>query len=1064
MNIAELFIRRPIATGLIMAGILIFGIMGYRLLPVSELPNVDYPTISINANLPGASPDTMAASVATPLEKQLSTIAGIDNMTSTNSQGSTSIVVQFNLSRNIDAAAQDVQAAIASAARQLPTEMPTPPSYRKVNPADSPVLFLTLSSPTLPLSAVDEYAETLLAQRISMINGVAQVSVYGSQKYAVRVQVDPNALAARGIGLDQVQQTIQQSNANLPTGTLQGSEKSLRVEANGQLEDASAFRPVIVAYQNGSPVRLGELARVTDSVENDKVASWFNNERAIVLAIQRQPGTNTVEVVDSVKNLLPVFREQMPAAVDLNILFDRSESIRQSINDVKFTLLLTICLVVLVIFLFLRNLSATIIPSLAVPMSLFGTFALMYLLGYTMDNLSMMALTLSVGFVVDDAIVMLENIVRHIEMGEKPFAAALKGAREIGFTIVSMTISLAAVFIPVLFMAGILGRLLNEFAVTIMSAILVSGFVSLTLTPMLGSRFLKSHEKEKHNRLYNASERVFDGMLAAYRRTLELVMKHRATTMIVSGAVLAATVYLFIVIPKGFIPSEDTGQLNATTEAAQDISFDAMVKHQQEAAAILQKDPNIAAFMSSVGAGGPNSTSNNGRFFIRLKPKDQRKLSADEVIQELRPKLSRIPGLNVYLQNPPAINVGGRTSKGQYQFTLQDADTQELYSYAPQVEEKIRQLSILQDVTTDLQITSPQITVDIDRDKAQALGISANQIESALYASYGQRQVSTIYTPSNQYHVIMEVAPEYQSDPAALSQLYVHSTDGRQIPLGTVATLKPGVGPLTVNHSGQLPSVTISFNLKPEVSIGDAVNRVQETVNAMRLPGTVSTMFQGTAQVFQSSLSGLGLLLLIAILVIYIVLGILYESLIHPLTILSGLPSAGFGALLTLMLFGIDLNLYAFVGLVMLIGIVKKNAIMMIDFALEAQRSEGKSPEDAIFEGCLLRFRPIMMTTMAALLGTLPIALGIGAGAESRRPLGLAVVGGLLVSQLLTLYITPVVYVYMELAQEKLRAKFKKRPKSATLDAPASKKPASQSDQLPDRLPDRLIDHPVSSD
>ncbi|HEU4390731.1 MAG TPA: efflux RND transporter permease subunit, partial [Blastocatellia bacterium] len=988
MNIASLFIHRPIATGLIMAGILIFGIMGYRLLPVSELPNVDYPTIQVGANLPGASPETMASSVATPLEKQFSTIAGIDNMTSASAQGSTSIVVQFNLSRDIDAAAQDVQSAIARAGRQLPPEMPSPPSFQKVNPADQPVLFLALSSSTLPLSTVDEYAETLIAQRISMITGVAQVSVYGAQKYAVRIQVNPNSLAAVGIGIDQVQQAVQQANSNVPTGLLDGPNKAMRVEATGQLENAAAYRPIIVAYREGSPVRLEQLASVTDSVQNNKVASWFNGERAVVLAVQRQPGTNTVEVVDNVKRLLPSFRDQMPAAVDLHVLFDRSESIRDSMSDVKFTLLLTVCLVVLVIFLFLRNLPATIIPSLAVPMSLFGTFAVMYLLDFAMDNLSMMALTLSVGFVVDDAIVMLENIVRHIEKGERPFEAALKGSKEIGFTIVSMTLSLAAVFIPVLFMGGILGRLLREFAITISAAILVSGFVSLTLTPMLASRFLSEHKGEKHGRFYRAAERVFDSMLGTYRWTLSRVMEQRFATLLVSTAVLAATIYLFIAIPKGFVPSQDTGQISGVTEAAQDISYEAMVKHQQQIAAIVLADPNVEGFMSSVGAGGPNSTANNGRLMIHLKARSERRLTADQVIEEMRRKLSVVPGMNAYLQNPPAINVGGRPGKGQYQYTLQDADIDELYQHAGRVEEMMRGSRALQDISSDLQITSPQISVEIDRDKAQALGVSANQIESTLYSAFGQRQISSIYTPSNQYFVIMELAPEYRSDPSALSALYVRSTAGTQIPLGTVATFKPGIGPLTVNHSGQLPSVTISFNLKPGVSIGDAVNEIQRSVEQLRLPETVVGTFQGTAQVFQSSLQGLGLLLLIAILVIYIVLGILYESLIHPLTILSGLPSAGFGALLTLMIFHVDLNVYAFVGLVMLIGIVKKNAIMMIDFALEAQRTENKSPADAIFEGCLLRFRPIMMTTMAALLGTLPIALGFGAGSEARRPLG----------------------------------------------------------------------------
>jgi HAE1 family hydrophobic/amphiphilic exporter-1 len=1023
VNIADLFIRRPITTTLLMLAILLFGIIGYRQLPVSDLPNVDFPTIQVSARLPGASPDTMASAVATPLERQFSTIAGLDSMTSTNGVGISQITLQFSLSRDMDAAAQDVQAAIARAARILPPNMPSPPSYQKVNPADQPILYLALSSPTLPLSTVHEYAETLLAQRISMVNGVAQVQVYGGQKYAVRVQVNPKALAMRQIGIDEVANAVMNANVNLPVGTLWGTHSAFTVQATGQLMEASQYRSIIAASRDGFPVRLEDLGRVTDSVENDKIAAWYNQVRAITLAVQRQPGTNTVEVVDAVKELIKKLRAEIPAAVSLDLTYDRSLSIRESVADIKFTLFLAICLVILVIFLFLRNLSATIIPSLALPFSIVGTFAAMYLLDYSLDNLSLMALILSVGFVVDDAIVMLENIVRHMEQGEGILEAALNGSKEIGFTIVSMTLSLVVVFIPVLFMGGILGRLLHEFAVTISLAVLISGVVSLTLTPMLCSRFLRPPGAIRHGRLYQLSERTFKRMLEAYDWSLKKTLDHGPATLILSALILVATGYLFIIVPKGFLPSEDTNQIIGFTEASQGISFAAMEKRQKEVAAVISEDPNVEAFMSSIGPTGSSPASNTGRLNIRLKPRSERDRTVDEIIQELRPKLSAIPGIQVFLQNPPPVRIGGRLTKSQYQITLQGTDLDALYRFAPLLEARLKQIPGLQDVTSDLQIKNPQVNIEINRDKASLLGVTAQQIEDALSSAYSSRQISTIYAPNNSFQVILELEPQYQMEPSALGMLYIRSSKGALVPLNAVAKVSTDVGPLTVNHQGQLPAVTLSFSLRPGVSLGEAVSVVQGAARDM-LPPTLTTGFQGTAQAFQSSIKGLWILLLMAILVIYIVLGILYESFIHPLTILSGLPSAGVGALLMLLLFNAELDIYGFVGIIMLIGLVKKNAIMMIDFALEAERKEGKSPAEAIYQGCLIRFRPIMMTTMCALLGTLPIAIGFGAGAEARRPLGLAVVGGLLFSQFITLYITPVIYIYLDKIQTRIRERF----------------------------------------
>ncbi len=1013
MNLSRIFIERPIMTTLVTFAILLFGIVAFRALPVAALPSVDYPTIQVQASLPGANPETMASTVATPLEREFATIAGIESMSSTNGQGSTSITVTFALDRDIDAAAQDIQAAISKAGGRLPNSMPRPPSFQKVNPAERPILFLSLNSPTLPLYTVNEYADTLLAQRISMVSGVANVQVYGAQKYAVRVQLDPDQLAAHDIGIDEVQRAIQTSNTNLPTGRLDGDKQAFTIQSTGGLPDAASYRPVIVAWRNGSPVRLDQLADVIDSVENTKTIGWNNGERSAVLGINRQPGSNTVEVVNRIKELLPALRHELPPSVNLNIAFDASQSIRGSIRDVEFTLMLTVALVVMVIFLFLRNLRATIIPGLAVPFSIVGTFAVMYLLGYSLNNLSLMALTLSVGFVVDDAIVMLENIVRHMEMGKSRMEAAFAASSEIGFTIISMTVSLVAVFIPVLFLGGIVGRLLHEFSVTIVVAILISGFVSLSLTPMLGSRFLQTEHKARHGRMYNVLEHGLTSMTRGYERTLGLAMRHRFATLMVAVLMLAGTAWLFVTMPTGFIPSQDSGFMFAMTRGPEDISFDSMARHQKQVANVVGAHPEV----DSVGAfvmGG-----NQGIMFARMKPRHERAHSVDEIIDDLRPKVGAVPGIMVFMQNPPPITVSGQFATSAYQMTLQSVNLREMYEWAPKLMAKMRELPGIVDVNTDMQIASPEVVVDIDRDRALALGVTPQQIQNALFTAYSSREVSTIYAPANQYSVIMEVEPQYQREPSALSKLYVRSQQGALVPLDAVTTLRRSVGPVSVAHFGQLPAVNLNFNLRPGFSLGEAAQHINRTIDELRMPQTITASFQGTVREFQRSFENMTLLLIVAVLVIYIVLGVLYESFIHPITILSGLPAAVFGALLTLKLFGKEIDLYAFVGIIMLFGVVKKNAIMMIDFAIDARR-EGANAYDAIWEGCILRFRPIMMTTVAALFGTLPIALKYGEGADARQPLGLAVVGGLVVSQFLTLYITPVIYLYLDRFQQRL--------------------------------------------
>jgi hydrophobe/amphiphile efflux-1 (HAE1) family protein len=1014
VNISEIFIRRPIATSLLMVGVVLMGMLGYLLLPISALPAVDFPTIQVTAEYPGASPDVMTSSVTTPLERQFGQISGLAMMTSVSSFGNTAITLQFNLDRDIDAAAQDVQAAMNAAGGVLPRSMPNPPTYRKVNPADTPILSLQIASDTLPLEKVNDLADTVLAQKLSEVSGVGLVTIQGNQKPAVRVRVNPTALAAQGLGLEDVRTALMQNNVNNPKGSFDGSRQSYAIGANDQIYSAAEYRAIIIAYKKGSPVRLGDVGEVIDDVENSRLAGAVNGKAAVVLDIQRQPGANIIQTADLVKKLIPQLRESLPPSVTVSILSDRTATIRASVADVQFTLLLTVALVVMVIFVFLRKFWATVIPSVALPLAVIGTFGVMKLIGFTLDNLSLMALTISTGFVVDDAIVMIENIVRFIEAGEPPLEAALKGAKQIGFTVISLSVSLIAVFIPLLFMTGIVGRLFREFAITLSIAVAVSAIVSLTLTPMMCARLLRPEREEKHGRFYHATERMFQGMLDAYEQGLRWVLRHQALTFAVFLATLVGTILLYVAVPKGLLPPQDTGLIIGVTDAAQDISFKAMVSRQRALAEIVKRDSDVVSVASFVGAGVVNPTVNAGRLYITLKPRDERRASAAEIIARLREATRDVPGISLFMQAAQDVQIESRVSRTQYQYTLQDADDVELATWAPRLLEKLRGSPAMADVASDQQSQGLQLSLDVDRDQASRLNIQPQAIDDTLYDAFGQRQVSTIFTQLSQYRVVLEVDPKFQLSPKSLKTIYVKSTTGQMVPLSAFSTAKVVTSPLAITHQGQFPAVTLSFNLGPGAALGEAVKAIESAEREIGLPSTIVSTFSGSAAEFRASLTSEPFLILAAIVVIYIVLGVLYESYIHPLTILSSLPSAGVGALVAMMLFRVELSLIALIGIILLIGIVKKNAIMMIDFALEAERSEGLPPEKSIYQACLLRFRPIMMTTMAALLGALPLALEQGTGSELRRPLGISIVGGLVLSQFLTLFTTPVIYLYMD--------------------------------------------------